>query len=93
MEHKERDNVIRKKILNEILDIESFINGFNMETFTGSRLAQKAVVMSLINIGELSKSFSNDYIEKTQEFHGKPYAALETLRRIIMSRSVLKMCG
>ena len=79
MEHKERDNVIRKKILNEILDIESFINGFNMETFTGSRLAQTAVVMSLINIGELSKSFSNNYIEKTQEI---PWKAIRGLRNI-----------
>ena len=67
MEHKERDNVIRKKILNEILDIES------LESFRSH---------FLITI-----------LKRRKKFHGKPYAALETLRRISMNRSVLKMCG
>lgn len=57
MEHKDRDAIIRKKILNEIVDINSFIHGMTEADFTGSRVAQKAVMMSLLNIGELSKSF------------------------------------
>ena len=79
MDHKERDRVIRKKILSEIADIESFVLGLNQEAFSESKIAQKAVVMSMINIGELSKAFSDEYVEATKEI---PWKAIRGLRNI-----------
>lgn len=79
MTHNERDSVIRTKILNEIADIEAFTNGLNEESFAASKIAQKAVVMSMINIGELSKAFSDDYIAATNSI---PWKAIRGLRNI-----------
>ena len=62
MEHKERNDSIRTKILDEIADVEAFSEGRTAETLTGDRMWQKAVVKRLINIGELTKSFSDDYL-------------------------------
>ena len=61
MEHKERNRSIRQKLLAEIADIEAFTAGRSLETLSGDKMWQKAVVMSLINIGELSKALSEDY--------------------------------
>ena len=63
MEHKNRDNSIRQKILEEIKDIESFTEGLSEETMKKDKMLQKAIVMSLINIGELSKAFSEEYLK------------------------------
>ena len=60
MEHKERDDAICRKLLNEIADIESFTAGKGVAELTNDKMWQKAVVMSLINIGELSKALSED---------------------------------
>ena len=79
MDYKERDSVIRRKILNEISDIESFVTGMTPEQFSASKIAQKAVVMSMINIGELSKAFSDEYIEATKEI---PWKAIRGMRNI-----------
>lgn len=79
MDHKERDIIIRKKMLGEIADIESFVNGMKEEDFSQSRVAQKAVMMSLINIGELSKSFSDEYLLATQS---TPWKEIRGLRNI-----------
>ena len=62
MEHNERNNSIRIKILQEIEDIEIFTHGVSRETLMKEKVLQKAIVMSLINIGELSKAFSDDYL-------------------------------
>lgn len=79
MDHRERDMVIRKKMLNEIADIESFILGMEASDFNESRVSQKAVMMSLINIGELSKSFSDEYLASTNSI---PWKEIRGLRNI-----------
>lgn len=79
MEHKQRDRIIREKILREIADIESFTCGMTDDAFYQSRVAQKAVMMSLINIGELSKSFSDGYLEETRS---TPWKDIRSLRNI-----------
>ena len=71
MEAKRRDVTIRKKILREIADIEAFIANETGESFEQSRLAQKAVMMTLINIAELSKSFSEEYLLATNSIPWK----------------------
>ena len=60
MQHEERNDSIRLKMLDEIADIEAFSAGRAAAELMADKMWQKAVVMSLINIGELSKSFSDD---------------------------------
>ena len=79
MEHEERDGSIRQKILSEIDEIQEFISGIGEVRFQNDRLVQKAVVMSLINIGELSKAFSAAYIERVQNV---PWRAIRGFRNI-----------
>ena len=62
MQHEERNDRIRLKMLDEIADIETFSAGRTAAELTADKMWQKAVVMSLINIGELSKSFTDDYL-------------------------------
>ena len=62
MEHEDRNQIIRHKMLKEIQDIQAFIDGQSLESLLSDTLRQKAIVMSLINIGELSKSFTERYL-------------------------------
>ena len=43
------------------------------------RMYQKAIVMSLINIGELSKSFTDDYLDTMPQI---PWKAIRGFRNI-----------
>lgn len=79
MDTKERDSIIQLKILNEIADIEAFVSGMTLETLSESKIVQKAIIMSLINIGELSKAFSEAYIDATKEI---PWKAIRGMRNI-----------
>ena len=79
MEHEERNAIIRLKMLDEIKDIESFIIGRSPNALLDDRMCQKAIVMSLINIGELSKSFTDKYLEAMPEI---PWKAIRGFRNI-----------
>lgn len=79
MDHRERDGILCKKMLDEITDIESFVSGMSQQEFSESKIAQKAVVMSLINIGELSKALSDEYLEAAKEI---PWKAIRGMRNI-----------
>ncbi len=79
MRTRERDETLRKKILREIADIEAFTAGMTLEGFCAARIAQKAVMMSLMNIGELSKSFSDAYLAQTAMI---PWKAIRGLRNV-----------
>ena len=79
MEHKERNEQIRQKILGEIADIESFTHQKSIEELKADRMYQKAIVMSLINIGELSKSFTDDYTAAMPQI---PWKAIRGFRNI-----------
>ena len=79
MEHEERNDRIRMKILDEIADIEAFSTGRVKAELTANRMWQKAVVMSLINIGELSKAFTDDYLAAMP---GIPWKAIRGFRNI-----------
>ena len=72
MEHKERNESIRLKMLDEIADIEAFSKGRAAAELTADKMWQKAVVMSLINIGELSKAFTEDYLAAMRESVSDP---------------------
>ncbi len=79
MEHKERNEQIRQKILAEIADIESFANKREPDELKADRMYQKAIVMSLINIGELTKSFTDDYLATMPQI---PWKAIRGFRNI-----------
>jgi uncharacterized protein with HEPN domain len=79
MEHKERNNGIRLKMLEEIADIEAFSFGREAADLTADKMWQKAVVMSLINIGELSKAFTGDYLTSMPQI---PWKAIRGFRNI-----------
>lgn len=50
-----------QKILSEIEVIEQFIAGFDVNTFLADERTQRAVCMTLINIGELVKNLSENF--------------------------------
>ncbi len=79
MEHNERNEGIRLKMLNEIADIEAFVQDQSVQELLNDKLRQKTVVMSLINIGELSKAFSADYLDSMPEI---PWKAIRGFRNI-----------
>ncbi len=79
MEHKERNEQIRQKILSEIADIEAFSSQRELADLKADKMYQKAIVMSLINIGELSKSFTEDYLAATSQI---PWKAIRGFRNI-----------
>jgi uncharacterized protein with HEPN domain len=55
-----RDVQIIKKILEEIEVIENIIEGFDLNSFLSDELTKRASCMTLINIGELSKSLTDE---------------------------------
>ena len=79
MEHKERNESIRLKLLDEIADIEAFTAQRNSEELTKDKMWQKAVVMCLINIGELSKALTEDYQATMPQI---PWKAIRGFRNI-----------
>ena len=79
MEHKERNEQIRQKILSEIADIEAFSRQREAAALRADRMYQKAIIMSLINIGELSKSFTEDYLATMPQI---PWKAIRGFRNI-----------
>ena len=74
-----RDSVLLGKMLSEITDIELFVSDLDGEAFAKTRIAQKAVVMTFINIGELAKSFTDDFLEKTKHI---PWRKIRGLRNL-----------
>lgn len=79
MEHEERNEKIRVKMLAEIADIEAFIGDRPAADLFDNRMYQKAIVMSLINIGELSKAFTENYLLTMPEI---PWKAIRGFRNI-----------
>jgi uncharacterized protein with HEPN domain len=74
-----RDEIITKKILIEIGDINKFIDKMTEEDFYNDVKTQKAVIMSLINIGELSKSFSDEFIAANDKI---PWKKVQAMRNV-----------
>lgn len=53
--NEQRTKVVLKHILEDLLDVDSFVQGVSQKAFEASPLLKKAVSMSLINIGELTR--------------------------------------
>lgn len=55
-----RDEAILKAIYREILSLPSLMKGYTKDRFLKSEKTQKAVCMTLLNIGELVKGLSGE---------------------------------
>lgn len=89
MEHKERNEQIRQKILSEIADIEAFSRQREAAALRADRMYQKAIIMSLINIGELSKSFTEDYLATMPQI---PWKAIDQWILLILLSNWETIC-
>jgi uncharacterized protein with HEPN domain len=58
-----RDATVVKKILKEINAIYRFVSGLSEDEFHSNDMVQRAVAMTLIHIGELTRAFSNEFRE------------------------------
>ena len=74
-----RDEKITKKIIDEIYDIELFVANMSEEEYYSDKKTQKAVVMSLINIGELVKAYTEEFLVKHSYI---PWKKIQALRNI-----------
>lgn len=62
---KIRDEQIVKKIILEIDVINSLITDYTQESFLDDEKTKRAVCMTLINIGELAKSITDEFRNET----------------------------
>lgn len=76
---KSKDEIITQKLLGEINDIHNFVEGMSEQQFYMDIKTQKAVVMSIINIGELSKSYSASFLSEHAEI---PWRQIQAMRNI-----------
>lgn len=65
MKPRDRDIAVCIRILKELDDVNDFLKGRSEAEFMASPLLQKATVMSILNIGELTKAFSDDLLDAT----------------------------
>jgi len=84
-----RDFQITNKVLKEIEVIEDFIRGFDLEKFEADERTKRAVCMTIINIGELTKSLTEEF--KNIHVH-IPWKAIAGMRDITAHKyQTLKM--
>ena len=79
VESDKRDEIITKKVICEIETINRFVTGMNELDFLSDDKTQRAVTMTLINIGELSKAYSNDFLYSKKNI---PWKAIQATRNI-----------
>jgi len=78
-----RDEIITKKILSEISEIDLFTANMSESDFYADSKTQKAVVMTLINIGELSKSYTDEFITLNKNI---PWKKVQAMRNVAAHR-------
>lgn len=74
-----RDFIITSKLLSEISDIYQFVDGITKEEYLQDIRTQKAVAMTLINIGELCGAYSQEFLSEYEEI---PWKQIKALRNI-----------
>lgn len=79
MKPRDRDAAVCRRILREIDDVDRMLDGHTEEEFLFSTLLQKATVMTLLNIGELTKSFTDEFLDAT---HWMPWQDIRSARNI-----------
>lgn len=79
MNNRLRNKEVTKKILNEIYEIELFVKNMKEDEYCSDRKTQKAVVMSLINIGELVKVYTEEFLNEHKDI---PWKKIQALRNV-----------
>jgi uncharacterized protein with HEPN domain len=74
-----RDFQIINKILKEIEVIEDLILGFDLDRFSSDERTKRAVCMTIINIGELTKSLTEDF---RNSYNNVPWKSIAGMRDI-----------
>ncbi|KPU45169.1 hypothetical protein OXPF_12960 [Oxobacter pfennigii] len=74
-----RDFQIISKIFKEIEVVEDLIVGFNLEKFSSDERTKRAVCMTIINIGELTKSLTEDFKDA---YNNIPWKSIAGMRDI-----------
>jgi uncharacterized protein with HEPN domain len=74
-----RDITVLKRILGEIKTIEQFTKGQTFEMFMNNEEKKRAVAMTLINIGELSRHFTKEF-QKSAECI--PFNEIRAMRNV-----------
>ena len=78
MDNKTRN--ILEHMLDNALDVINFTEEIdNEDAFTESRLYRKAIVMSILNIGELAKNLPNDFKSEHNEIPWKKIAGMRDI--------------
>jgi len=80
MKREKRDEQQIQVMLNEIAVLESFIRDLDFDGFLDSDITQRAVAMTMINIGELSKKFSEPMLENMTSV---PWDEIRGLRNFV----------
>jgi len=60
-----RDRLLLQKISDEMFSIENFVHGLCLDTFLEDEKTQKAICMTLLNIGEMVKVLSEEIKQKS----------------------------
>jgi len=74
-----RDRIILEKILEEISQLEKMIKGISVEVFLSNEEKKRAAAMTLINMGELAKNLSKEFIQSAGDF---PYNEIRAMRHV-----------
>ncbi len=84
-----RDFQIISKIFKEIEVIEDLIIGYDLEKFSSDERTKRAVCMTIMNIGELTKSLTEDF---RNTYSSIPWKSIAGMRDITAHKyQTLKM--
>lgn len=87
MQH--RDKIVLEKIISETSIALDMISGIAFEEFNSNELVKRAICMTVINIGELVKSLSDEF---RSEYTHIPWRAIAGFRDIAAHKyQTLKM--
>ncbi len=75
-----RNRIVSQKILKEISIINDMTGRYTKEEFLNDEIAQRAAAMTIINIGELTTVFSDDF---RQTYSQIPWRKIKGLRNIM----------
>lgn len=77
------DRIIIRKILDEISVVKDITKRYAREEFLRDNIAQRATAMTIINIGELTTVFKEEF----RQFHPQiPWRKIKGLRNIVAHR-------
>ena len=74
-----RDKIILQKVFEEITYLETTLKGFTLETFIANEDKKRVAAMTLLNMGELVKNLSIEFIQSARSF---PLKEMRGLRHI-----------